>query len=201
MSKYGENPQFWLPNCDNTKEMSVAWNEVINVRKEVGMNKFVGIDSFIWLLGNGGDVLFWLDKWFGVKTLKEYFPRLYLLAIDKYAKVSDYAINGRFNHEKWCRLFSRNLFEWEGDALQELCCALEGIFLVPNKQDKIVWEHDKVGMFSVKKLSTLLSSPGENGSKFEFYNLWRINIPPKVQYFLWMLIVDRLPTKAFLRKR
>ena len=165
------------------------------------MNKFVGTDSFRWLVGNGGDVLFWLDKWAGDKILKESFPRLFLLAIDKYAKVRDYACNGSFNHERWVSLFRRNLFQWEGASLQKLCGVLEGISLVTNKHDKIVWEHDVVGKFSVKKLSALLSSPGENESKFEFYNLWRINIPPKVQYFMWMLIVDRLPTKAFLRKR
>ena len=81
------------------------------------MNKFVGIDSFRWLLGNGEDVLFWLDKWVGLKTLKESYPRLFLLAIDKYAKVRDYALNGRFNHERWVSLFRRNLFEWEGVSL------------------------------------------------------------------------------------
>ena len=74
-----------------------------------------------------------MDKWVGVKTLKESFPRLFLLAINKYAKVSDYAINGRFNHERWFRLFRRNLFEWEKASLQELCCALKGIILVSNK--------------------------------------------------------------------
>ena len=133
--------------------------------------------------------------------MKESFTRLFLLAIDKYAKVRDYACNGSFNHERWVSLFRRNLFQWEGASLQKLCGVLEGISLVTNKYDKIVWEHDVVGKFSVKKLSALLSSSGENESKFEFYNLWRINIPPKVQYFMWMLIVDRLPTKAFLRKK
>lgn len=57
------------------------------------------------------------------------------------------------------------------------------ICLSPDKEDHLVWEFSKDGMFSVKsckeaKWSGMLSGVGWN-------LLWKLKIPSKVAFFLW----------------
>ncbi|KAK5795380.1 hypothetical protein PVK06_036644 [Gossypium arboreum] len=68
-------------------------------------------------------------------------------------------------------------------------------------EDRIVWIHDKGAVFSVKKLSQLLAYDGIEAVEFSFDRIWSLKVPPKVRNFLWMLAINRIPTKDFLISR
>lgn len=36
---------------------------------------------------------------------------------------------------------------------------------------------------------------------FNFDKIWKLKVPPRVRSFLWMISIDRLPTKEFLIRR
>ncbi|KAH1115508.1 hypothetical protein J1N35_008886 [Gossypium stocksii] len=73
--------------------------------------------------------------------------------------------------------------------------------LVPDMEDKICWVHDRSEEFSVRKYSELLILDCGVDSKFAFDRIWKLNVPPRVHSFLWMLAINRIPTKEFLVKR
>lgn len=49
-------------------------------------------------IGDGGETLFWKERWAGNATLKLSFPRHYNLCSDKLAKVGDM---GEWGEEVW----------------------------------------------------------------------------------------------------
>ncbi|TYH94502.1 hypothetical protein ES332_A12G046300v1 [Gossypium tomentosum] len=68
-------------------------------------------------------------------------------------------------------------------------------------EDQLLWAHDVKGEFSVKQLSKLLLEGEGDDSIFAFNRIWKLKVPPKVCNFLWLLAIDRVPTKDFLIKR
>lgn len=51
---------------------------------------------------------------------------------------------------------------------------------------------------SVKRLSELLIEEGGHDLSFDFDKIWKLKVRPGVRNFLWMLAIDRIPTKDFL---
>ncbi|MBA0710089.1 hypothetical protein Golax_025084 [Gossypium laxum] len=45
--------------------------------------------------------------------------------------------------------------------------------LVPEEEDRLIWIHDNNGVFSI----------------------WKLKAPPRARSFLWMISIERLPTK------
>jgi len=54
----------------------------------------VGRDSFHFSfeLGDGSTIFFWHDRWCGEVPLKEVYPGLYVLAVDRNASIADYGL-------------------------------------------------------------------------------------------------------------
>ncbi|MBA0669505.1 hypothetical protein Goklo_000047, partial [Gossypium klotzschianum] len=73
--------------------------------------------------------------------------------------------------------------------------------LVPGVEDQLCWVHDSNGEFTVRKCSELLITDGGDDINFAFDKIWKLKVPPRVESFLWMLTIDRIPTKEFLLKR
>ncbi|XVE91858.1 hypothetical protein REPUB_Repub01dG0047600 [Reevesia pubescens] len=86
-------------------------------------------------------------------------------------------MNGSFNAQTWEGIFSRPLLDREKALLMSLFNALSGVVLVLDKMDKISWELDPKGVFSVKKVSLLLnqfsnSNLVKEGAGVEGYAWW-----------------------------
>lgn len=73
--------------------------------------------------------------------------------------------------------------------------------LISDKKGRLCWSNDKLGVFSIKKCSELLILEDESDINFDCGKVWNIKVPPRVRSFLWMLAIDRIPTKDFLAKR
>ena len=93
------------------------------------------------------------------------------------------------------------MLEREEVWIRELELILVGIELVEHRNDRIIWEFDKFGWFSIRKLSSMLDELIEECESINWRLFWKIKVPYKVQCFLWMLVLERVPTKMFLVNR
>ncbi|KAH1063593.1 hypothetical protein J1N35_028580 [Gossypium stocksii] len=78
--------------------------------------------------------------------------------------------------------------------------AMSNMILFPEVEGRLLWIHDNQGVFSMRKLIEVLLSVGVDLS-FDFDKIWKLMVPLKVKSFLWMISIDRLPTKEFLIRR
>jgi hypothetical protein len=76
-------------------------------------------EIFIKKMGNGGSTRFWLDHWVGVAPLKEVFPRLFNISIQKNHTIQEMGewVNAKWIwYIKWRRVF----FTWEEEMDRNL---------------------------------------------------------------------------------
>ncbi|PWA34062.1 RNA-directed DNA polymerase, eukaryota [Artemisia annua] len=96
-------------------------------------------------IGNGRNTQFWSDLWVGDQTLKERFPRVFVLE-----RIKDCSIADRWCDDNWNWNWIRNM-NTEGRTGQQfidLLCVIEGIDWSEN-EDVWRWELDQQGIFSV----------------------------------------------------
>ncbi|KAK8560962.1 hypothetical protein V6N13_026397 [Hibiscus sabdariffa] len=162
---------------------------------------WMNVNSFCWALGKGDVILFWYDSWCGDLPLRLQFPKLFRLAVNKMAVVRDFVLAMEAQNGGWAGLFQRSLVDREFKLVEDLKLLLSEYRLSESMEDKLIWIHGVAGSFSVKKLSSLLNSVNLEASEFNFERVWKLKVPPKIRSFVWMLVLDRLPSKEFLLKR
>ncbi|XP_039009369.1 uncharacterized protein LOC120137754 [Hibiscus syriacus] len=84
--------------------------------------------------GNEKYVEFWNDVWLGGVPLKDLFPRLYVLSINKLGKVMDFRVNNASGWV-WDIQMRRNLADWELEQWLLLVSILNNISLCPESQE------------------------------------------------------------------
>lgn len=69
---------------------------------------------------SGHQIYFWLDVWAGQSSLKDLFPSLYALSLNKEAKIVDM---GSWNNGLWTWEWhwKHDLFIWERELLVDMC--------------------------------------------------------------------------------
>jgi hypothetical protein len=74
------------------------------------------IQEWRYEVGDGYQVLFWHDVWYGEQTLKDLFPELFLIACakDEWVAETMQAHNGSIH---WNGLFTRPVHDWEVDLV------------------------------------------------------------------------------------
>lgn len=60
-AKYGTAVQNWRFRTNNFNDMSAVWRGIIENAKDSKVAKWVGNESFRWLVGNGNSIIFWED--------------------------------------------------------------------------------------------------------------------------------------------
>jgi hypothetical protein len=67
------------------------------------------------------------------------------------------------------------------------------------EDDQILWSYTTTGKYSVQTLYAVIN---HRGMTHRFVSaIWKIVIPPRVQFFLWLLSHNRLLTRDNLSKR
>lgn len=92
-------------------------------------------------VGYGDQVHFWLDKWVGNARLKDLFPMLFQIAVNKNCKIADMGDwVGETWHWRWT--WRRPLFRWEEDLFQQLHDCLLQVSPVRHLADSWCWKLD-----------------------------------------------------------
>jgi len=101
------------------RESSLWWRMLCGVCEGAGLGVGRWFDSNSRrVVGNGRNASFWFDRWVGDVPLRDKFPRLFDLAVDKEALVVDMATRGwgeGGNAWRW----RRQLLAWEEESVRE----------------------------------------------------------------------------------
>jgi hypothetical protein len=68
-----------------------------------------------------------------------------------------------------------------------------------NEQDSLIWKFEANGMFSVKSMYAVVNFRGV--VPVDIHCVWKIKMPPKIHFFLWLTAHNKLLTRDNLSKR
>lgn len=155
-----------------------------------------------WLVGNGYNISVWGDRWVpGNAGLKIRTPNCNAIGSLTVSSLID-------NHrESWNMDAFTSLF-WQEDV--------DEIMRIPVgssvSEDVRVWNYSKTSHYTVRssyhlaldlKLKKEQNKAGSNSSilKQDWNFLWNMDLPGKIEHFVWRLLSNSLPTHAELQRR
>ncbi|GKU95930.1 hypothetical protein SLEP1_g9226 [Rubroshorea leprosula] len=138
-------------------KMSKIWRDIIRIGGLSLNLRNMLVEGFKWEVGEGNRVVFWADRWMGVKSLRDLFPRLFALAVKKEGKVSEMGSweEGRWH---WRLEWRRGTLGREKDEEELLGKMLEGVNLKEGAGDVWKWMHGLDGKYGVKLAYDFLAS-------------------------------------------
>lgn len=147
---------------------------------------------------------FWEHYWIGERPLKEVFPILYSISLQKGKWICEV---GEIKGDSWYwnLRWRKELFVWEHDFLYKLAPIVQ-LFL--DKQfivDRWTWRNGSYDSNLVHEIYELLAShqPSslENLDLEGFKCLWNVGVPSKTSGFVWKVMLDKIQSKYNLNQR
>ncbi|KAK1292716.1 hypothetical protein QJS10_CPB17g01023 [Acorus calamus] len=159
------------------------------------------MEAVRWKIGDGKSTLFWLDTWSGVLPLRDQFPRIFELIINKAGTVDQF-----YRREPqpggWHFEMSEPLLHEEDASLSDLVYGLQGVLPLNSMADAAIWSPNPRDGFSVRGCYTWwrrnIPIMVEIAQKFK--EIWKTKSPLKVRFFLWLVYQDKLLTKSYRAK-
>jgi hypothetical protein len=149
--------------------------------------------GFKWKIGNGRRVRFWEDLWLGNSSLAIQYWKLYRFVNEKNKSVASL----------WDGTVLKCTFSRSGDThmldLWEEVCQIAATIAFSEEEDSMIWQFSSNGIYNVQSLYRIINFRGIQPVLVS--SIWDIKIPPRVQYFLWLLSKNRLLTRDNLGKR
>ena len=143
-------------------------------------------------LGNGSTILFWEDLWCPV-VLNQSFPNLFQQVISGSTSVREI-----LHAPDLASIFNLPLSQQAFDELLDLQDLISAIPYDTTENDhwSFVWGNDK---YSSQKFYKLAFSTLDVPRSFSL--LWKCQCTPRIKFFPWLVLVDRLNTKTMLRRK
>ncbi|KAJ0613760.1 putative RNA-directed DNA polymerase [Helianthus annuus] len=194
---HGRNRSF--PSIPLMNSVCGVWKNILLLSKSDDLKVSDVEDRMEVQLGRGDKTLFWLDKWAGDFVLKDQFPQLFALEIDKYCLVE----------HRYSLMHGLTFWNWGGNStnsqpeisnMWEECSNRLRDVKLSKKSDQWLWkQNDQREEFKVGKLRAQLDeiSVIPETKVLRWLN-W---IPKKINCFLWRVVLDRIPTKDALAIR
>ncbi|XP_050232953.1 uncharacterized protein LOC126681456 [Mercurialis annua] len=182
----------------NNKSLSTMWR---------GIRKICANNSDIWNLfcdnvrykvGNGEDIKFWKDIWFEGQVLPLFksHSQLYNLSLNQDDYLNILADNeGGISELKW----KRRLRVGEAHCWENLQGMFGQIRIIYDQPDRPLWCSKEVRFSSSSFCSLNLGRIDSNVSFLVC--VWNKKIPPRIQFFTWLLYRERLSSNWFLFQR
>ncbi|GKV53935.1 hypothetical protein SLEP1_g60446 [Rubroshorea leprosula] len=150
-----------------------------------------------WNVGNGQDILIYQDKW--VPTL----PGFKVTSLSVTNSLLSYVYELLDHEEEWDVTKLNTCFS------SEECRELQKI-PIRMCSDSFIWHYDRYGNFSIKSAYLLaIHAANETDrnhdnliiSSAEWKHIWKMQVPHKVQVFLWRALLNSLPSMDNLLRR
>jgi hypothetical protein len=93
-------------------------------------------------------------------------------------------------------------FSRTGDVqmlLWEEVCQIAVTITFSEEEDQMIWQFSSNGIYNVQSLYRIINFRGIQPVLVS--SIWDIRVPPRVQYFVWLLSKNRLLTRDNLGKR
>ncbi|KAG5576514.1 hypothetical protein H5410_056648 [Solanum commersonii] len=123
-------------------------------------------------VGNGNKTKFWKDGWIDQTSLRELFLDLFLICENPDARVSDC-----WTEHGWDISLRRLLSDWEVERVAALLEKLAGMIITTTAIDKILWKHNKDGVFSVNNAYKRGPMGTTGAPKYNWNYFWKSDIP------------------------
>ena len=144
-------------------------------------------------VGNGSTTSFWGDSWCGGRPLKDQYPRVYALDLNKSCSVAD-----RMGIKDWSSVLRRTPRGGaESNQFADLIQSIQQVTLT-SSADAWKWELSSSG-FSVVSTRQYVDDQTLLGSLSS--TRWVRCIPIKVNVFIWKLRLGKLPTLVNMDRR
>ncbi|KAI8556028.1 hypothetical protein RHMOL_Rhmol05G0221100 [Rhododendron molle] len=148
---------------------------------------------------SGTETSFWGHVWLGDRSLKEEFPRLFLISNQRESSVS--LVKQESGDMVWnLHYWKRRLNVWETNQSEELHRRLELVNLDQSKRDVLQWKWTDDKRFSSKSVYNQWEQTVHSRNVL-LGSLWKNLCPPKVEIFSWMAIQERVSTRSVLSSR
>jgi hypothetical protein len=191
---------------DGLKHASIWWRDIWRLGCEEDGGWFSSNISSI--IGDGGDIGFWKEKWMGTLPLRDLFPELFSKTTQPDGFVAQM---GSWDDEVWTWNLGWNaaLTGTEIEKASYLLTLLNSVQPKRNERDKRRWIAHTAGLFSVQSAYTVLMTNHVHSNNNDLaaldddkvlalQKLWKNNVPSKVSIFGWRLLLEKLPTRESL---
>ncbi|XP_050217654.1 uncharacterized protein LOC126668506 [Mercurialis annua] len=160
-------------------------------------------------MGNGKSVRFWSDNWSGESPLAARYEKLFSLSLNQSDTVhhllSDSASDFGNSHQHFRTQFRwrRQLRIGEQEQLSSLLQETNQLLPLNSNSDTVLWRGKQ---FRTRDVSVLLQQSTPPCSSFmrgklHSFAFWHWNLPPRIKFFCWLVIRDRVLSKASLVSR
>ncbi|GJR49518.1 RNA-directed DNA polymerase, eukaryota [Tanacetum coccineum] len=181
-------------NKDVSGRVRTCWTSIVH-EVRVLQGRGINVADYIRLkLGNGENTRFWVDNWYEGGFIKELFPRMFTLKLNKNATVS-LKLNASSLDNSFRRKARSGIEEMQLNSLAEISRMTT---LVPC-EDRYVWTLESDGVFSVASIRKEI-----DGNRFQDVSLptrWVKSVPIKVNIIAWKVKSNALPTRFNISRR
>jgi hypothetical protein len=150
--------------------------------------------GFRWKIGDGKKVKFWEDNWLVTSSLAIQFWDLYVTVNEKTGTVADL-----WDGQNVRCTFKRTVNENLGRIWLEIVQLASTITFSEEEDDALVWKFTSNGVYTTQSLYRVINFRGTRPVYTP--GIWSLNIPPRVHFFLWLLINNKNLTRDNLAKR
>eukprot|EP00253_Pinus_taeda_P016909 PITA_16909 len=133
-------------------------------------------DGLLWKIGNGASIRISIDPWIGSGNS-------HILPVGLIQHIN--------NRDDWSRIWQIYL-----QALTETHVRLQ------NVEDELIWAHSKAGQYTPKQgYDIIIAEKKPEVIRSWWYNLWKLQAPPRTRLLMWNILEDKIPTGSYLKRR
>ncbi|OMO53991.1 reverse transcriptase [Corchorus capsularis] len=140
-----------FPLLETSRKSSLVWKNIASPLESSNRFHDVLVSGFGLLIGNGKRISFWREEWIPGVILKQDYPRIFALVVNKTGKVEEFGnwSRGMWN---WNIVLRRSVFDWERDQWDKFLTVIHGTFISEDDPDKLIWKNAASDLLELIKI-------------------------------------------------